>query len=150
MAKKVKVRTSKESRFNSSIIYSGNVKIKFNEEGIGKLEKSEVKRLLGEDSTLSVVKEDTTVKDIQEPEEIRSDEPKDTEKENVSITTSPDGESQSPGDSGDVESPEKIRKKLDELVVSDLQEMAKEIDKPEKDWKNLKKDDLITFIIDNS
>lgn len=132
------IKTSRVNRRNLKVQLMDEVIVHFNEELIGDLkEEDKLEAILVRDSSISLVEESKeTKKEVKNVAKEKVEEVA-TEEATVSIVE----------EAKEIEKEEvEAKLGLEDLKVSELQELCQEAKLPEEEWKNLKKTDLISYV----
>ena len=143
----MKIKTSKANRKGLSVHLAPGVMVNFNQDGIGVLE--------AEDRLEEILKRDPSISVVGEPKKVESNkptpppvetnvEPKKVEEITQEEDSTEDKQETEDTTSEDIES---LRSQMNSLKVVELQELCIEGEYLDSEWKELKKKDLIEYII---
>lgn len=145
----MKIKTSKPNRRDISVQLMDDVIVAFNNVGVGELEDgSRIEELMKGDPSISLVEDYMT-----EPSGEEIHENPEVEGDIIEAEVSePEVEDNAADNDSDVLDPESEVEELDmdDLKVSELQELCSDAGLEKKEWKDLKKAELIKYIEENT
>lgn len=151
----MKIKTSKLNRVNATVQLMSGVTVKFDKNMEAELEQEDaLEAIMARDKSIFLPgqEEAPEVENDETPKETESDAPVDNEDIPAGTETDLDAETGGESNEGDDSPPEEVsmEDELSKLKVNDLTDLCKGSDFPKEEWKDLKKDDLIAYIVDKS
>jgi len=151
----MKIRTSKPNRKNISVQLLDGVIVAFNQELVGELEdESRIEELMSRDLSISLVEDhmvDRTEEEIYENPLVEGEiiEAEVSDIEDAVDVDSTTMNLDNDEDLGSITEEDVEEYDMDDMTVAELQQLCKDAGLKNKDWKDLRKPELIDFVKKN-